>query len=159
LVLVPEISLTPQLTERFERRFPGQVAIFHSGLKPAQLRKAWLDAFVGNKKIAIGARSAIFAPLRDLGIVIVDEEHDGSYKQDDRLRYNARDGALVLGGLCKVPVVLGSATPSSETLHAVETGRTLCAKLPERATGSSQLPGIEILDLRKGIAVESKVPL
>jgi primosomal protein N' (replication factor Y) len=159
ILLVPEISLTPQLTTRFELRFPGEVSIFHSALKPTQLRTAWLQAYLGQRRIAIGARSAIFAPVRDLGILIVDEEHDGSYKQDDRLRYNARDGAIVLGGLAKAPVILGSATPSGETLHAVNLERTRVSKLPHRATAEAQLPTVEVIDLKDEFAVENKTPL
>ena len=159
IVLVPEISLTPQLTDRFEKRFPGEVAIFHSGLKPKQIREAWLDTFDGKKRIAVGPRSALFAPMQNLGIVIVDEEHDGSYKQEDRLRYSARDCALKLGEFAKVPVVLGSATPSAESIFAVKNGAMLCSKLPERAAASARLPEIQIVDLKKGIAESSKVPL
>ncbi|MBS1982923.1 MAG: primosomal protein N' [Bdellovibrionales bacterium] len=159
IVLVPEISLTPQVTERFEKRFPGQVAIFHSALKPSQLRKAWLQTLRGEKRIAVGARSALFAPVQNLGLIVVDEEHDTSYKQEDRLRYHARDGALVLGALAKVPVVLGSATPSSESMHAVNEGKSEALLLPERAASQSKLPPIEVVDLKLGISVENKTPL
>ena len=157
LVLVPEIALTPQLTRRFEERFPGEVAIFHSGLKPTQLRKAWLESLSGKKRIAIGARSGLFAPLPRLGAIIVDEEHDGSYKQEERLRYNARDAAVALGGILKIPVVLGSATPSAETLNGVFLEKTPSTKLNQRAVGAAQLPEIQIVDLKKSLAQPSKV--
>ncbi len=158
IVLVPEISLTPQLTRRFEERFPGDVAVFHSSQKPSELRRAWLETFYGHKKIAIGARSALFAPVCDPGIIIVDEEHDGSYKQEERLRYHARDCALRLGELYKIPVVLGSATPSAETLFQVQSKKMLQSLLPDRAVGQAKLPQIQLVDLKKGIAEKNLSP-
>jgi len=159
LVLVPEISLTPLVTERFERRFPGEVAIFHSGLKPTALRKAWLETFLGYRKIAIGARSALFAPVRDLGLIVLDEEHDGSYKQEDRLRYHARSAAIEFGKILNVPVVLGSATPSAEALTLVAGGAATQSRLSIRAVESAQLPSITIVDLKQYLAVENKKPV
>lgn len=159
LVLVPEISLTPLLTERFEKRFPGEVAIFHSGLKPTALRRAWLETFQGQRRIAIGARSALFAPVRDLGLIVLDEEHDGSYKQEDRLRYHARDAALEFGRILKIPVVLGSATPSAEALRLVRDGRATQSLLNTRAVESARMPEIEIVDLKEQLGVENKTPV
>lgn len=158
LVLVPEISLTPQLTSRFEERFPGLMAVFHSGQKPTALRRAWFETFWGNKRIALGARSALFAPIQNLGLIVVDEEHDASYKQEDRLRYHARDAAVFLGSLLHVPVVLGSATPSLESFHAVKTGKASLWNLKTRAVGRSRLPTIELVDLKKQIAKQNPNP-
>lgn len=159
LLLVPEIALTPQLTGRFENRFPGEVAIFHSALKPKDLRKAWLETLQGQRRISIGARSALFAPQKNLGIIIVDEEHESSYKQEDRLRYNARDGAITLGAMLKIPVVLGSATPSAETFYEQMQGKLSVSKLHGRAVGEAKLPEIHVVDLKKSIGVENKTPL
>lgn len=158
LVLVPEISLTPQLTSRFEERFPGMLGIFHSSQKATALRRAWLETFWGEKRIAIGARSALFAPLKNLGLIVVDEEHDTSYKQEDRLRYQARDAAVVLASLEKIPIVLGSATPSIETMEGVKKGRTQVWKLNKRASGTATLPRIDVFDLKKQIAVKNHDP-
>ncbi len=158
MVLVPEISLTPQLTERFENRFPGEVATFHSGLKKTQIRKEWMNVYCQQKRIALGPRSALFAPVRNLGCIIVDEEHDSSYKQEERLRYNARDAALFLAKLKKIPVILGSATPSAESLFYAKQGKYKLFELASRATAHSVLPEIEIFDLKKQIAVQNKNP-
>lgn len=159
MVLVPEIALTPQLMERFQSRFPNQVAVFHSGLKTTEVRNAWLDVLLGRRHIALGPRSALFAPLKNLGVIVVDEEHDGSYKQDDRLRYHARDAALVLGKLRGARVVLGSATPSAETLHEVHAGKLGIAKLYQRAVALAALPETIVADLKKDVAIENKNPL
>jgi primosomal protein N' (replication factor Y) len=159
LVLVPEISLTPLVTERFEKRFPGEVAIFHSGLKPTQLRKAWLETFLGYRRIAVGARSALFAPIRDLGLIVIDEEHDGSYKQEDRLRYHARDGALELARRLRIPVVLGSATPSAEAFSLVSRGKAGRSLLSKRAVETARLPEIEVVDLKEQLAVPNLRPV
>lgn len=155
IVLVPEIALTPQLTQRFESRFPEQVAMFHSGLKTTQVRQAWIDVLKGRKRIALGPRSAIFAPVPKLGIIVVDEEHDGSYKQEERLRYHARDAAVILGELTKASVVLGSATPSAETFDRVLAGTCKELRLPERAVENAKLPQLEIVDLRTLLAEPS----
>ncbi len=158
LLLVPEISLTPQLMSRFESRFPGEVATFHSALKPTAVRKAWLETLLGKRRIAIGARSALFAPVQNLGLIVLDEEHDGSYKQEDRLRYHARAVALEYGRIAKVPVLLGSATPSAESFDRVEKGLTRLARLPRRAVGEATLPEIQVLDLKKQIAQPNMDP-
>jgi primosomal protein N' (replication factor Y) len=147
LVLVPEIALTPQLVGRFRARFGDQIAVLHSGLSPADRLREWRRIRAGEAHIAIGARSALFAPFTQLGLIVVDEEHDGSYKQDDGVKYNARDLAVVRGAMAGCPVVLGSATPSVETWQNAKEGRYTRLTLPERAT-SGQLPSVELLDMR-----------
>lgn len=146
LVLVPEIGLTPQLVGRFRARFGDAVAVLHSGLSGGERLAQWRRIRAGEARVAVGARSALFAPFRDLGLVVVDEEHDDSYKQDDGVRYNARDGAVVLGRMSGCPVVLASATPSLETWHNAETGRYRLLRLPRRAT-PRPVPRVEIVDL------------
>jgi len=158
LVLVPEISLTPQLLHRFEERFPGEVALFHSQQKNTTIRKDWLATLHGEKRIVIGARSALFAPVQNLGIVIVDEEHEGSFKQEERLRYHAREEAQELARLYGIPAVLGTATPSSETLYQVLKGDMSCTKLENRAVENATLPTIEIVDLKDSFGVEDFRP-
>lgn len=155
MVLVPEIALTPQLLSRFEEAFPGQIAVFHSAQKPTELRRAWLEVFNGNKKIVLGARSALFAPLKNLGILILDEEHDSSYKQEERLKYHAREVAEKLAELRKAKLVLGSATPSAESLFKVSCGKWTCSRLEKRAVDESKLPKIEIVDLKDQLAKEN----
>jgi primosomal protein N' (replication factor Y) len=148
LVIVPEIALTPQLIDRFRARLAAPVAILHSGLHPRVRWDGWRALLEKRSRIGIGARSAIFAPIEDLGLIIVDEEHDSSYKQQDGLRYHARDLALVRGKLDQCPVVLGSATPSLESFHAAVTKRYDYAQLPTRP-GASKPPHIEMIDLNK----------
>jgi primosomal protein N' (replication factor Y) len=147
LVLVPEISLTPQLVSRFSSRFPGRVAVLHSGLSRGERLDAWNLVRMGERSIVIGARSALFAPLADPGVVVVDEEHDGSYKQGELPYYNARDMAVLLGSFLKIPVLLGSATPSVESWRNACTGRYRLLSLPDRAAGGT-LPEIRIIDTR-----------
>ena len=147
LVLVPEIALMPQLVGRFRARFGDQIAVLHSGLSPADRLREWRRIRAGEAHIAIGARSALFAPFTKLGLIVVDEEHDGSYKQDDGVKYNARDLAVVRGAMAKCPVILGSATPSVETWQNAKEGRYTRLTLPERAT-SGTLPKVELLDMR-----------
>jgi primosomal protein N' (replication factor Y) len=148
LVLVPEIGLTPQLVARFQARFAAPLAVMHSSLSDGERHCAWHMARTGKAPIIIGTRSAVFTPLGAPGIVIVDEEHDGSFKQQDGFRYHARDLALVRGRLLRVPVVLGSATPSLESLCNVEKGRYRHVRLPKRA-GPAQAPTMEIVDVRR----------
>ena len=148
LVLVPEIALTPQLLRRFTDRIAQPIAVLHSGLNETQRAQAWLRARAGAVSIVIGTRSAVFAPLPRLGAIIVDEEHDASYKQQDGLRYHARDVAVMRGHRAGVPVVLGSASPSLETFHNTLQGRFQRLSLPERA-GSAALPQVHILDVRR----------
>jgi len=148
LVLCPEIGLTPQLVERFQARFDGKIAALHSGLTDRERLDAWRVAASGAARIVIGTRSAVFAPLPSLGLIIVDEEHDSSYKQQEGgFRYSARDLALLRGQRAQVPVVLGSATPSFESLHNVAHDRMTRLHLPERA-GNAQPPRLLLVDLR-----------
>ncbi len=148
LVLVPEIGLTPQLLERFRRRFPVPIALLHSGLNDSQRLCAWMMAREGHAPIVIGTRSAVFTPLPRLGLIIVDEEHDPSFKQQDGFRYSGRDAAVVRAQRQGVPVVLGSATPSLESLHNALQGRYRHLELPERA-GAATPPSIHLLDVRQ----------
>ena len=149
LVLVPEIGLTPQLVGRFARRFPEvQLAVLHSGLTDNERLAAWRSAHTGQAGIVIGTRSAVFAPVPDLGLILVDEEHDASFKQQEGgFRYSARDLALVRARLLDIPLMLGSATPSLESLHNVNTGRLQRLLLPERAAAATP-PTLRLLDLR-----------
>ena len=147
LVLVPEIGLTPQTVARFQQRFPIPIAILHSGIGDKARSQAWLMAKAGLASIVIGTRSAIFAPLPNLGIIIVDEEHDISYKQQDSFRYSARDLALLRGKLEAIPVILGSATPSLESFYHAKRGHYQLLSLPERA-GNAIHPSFHIIDNR-----------
>lgn len=147
LVLVPEIALTPQLVNRFRRRFRCGIAVLHSGLSDGERYDEWRRIRRGEAAIVIGARSAIFAPLERIGMIVVDEEHEGSYKQGEGFRYNARDLALVRGKMEGACVVLGTATPQVTTWHAATTGKLGLLTLPERANGLP-LPRAELLDAR-----------
>jgi primosomal protein N' (replication factor Y) len=147
LVLVPEIALTPQLATRFLKRLGGGVALFHSGLTPAQRLDEWRRIHSGSVSVVIGARSGIFVPLQDLGLIVVDEEHDSSYKQADSCPYHARDMALTRGYLEKTTVVLGSATPSFETFLNARKGKLTRLDLRTRPHGGA-LPRVELVDLR-----------
>jgi len=150
LVLVPEIALTPQTVERFRSRFDGAghgVAVLHSHLGEAERREEWLRIRRGEARIVIGARSAVFAPLRDLGILIVDEEHEGTYKQEESPRYHARDVAVMRARLEGCPVVLGSATPSVESYRNALAGKYRLLELPRRADGQ-KMPLIRVVDLK-----------
>ncbi|MDH3343064.1 MAG: primosomal protein N' [Gammaproteobacteria bacterium] len=146
LVLVPEISLTPQLTQRFQQRMGCPIAVLHSGLNDQQRLSAWHAASTGHARLVIGTRSAIFTPLPELGLIVVDEEHDGSYKQQEGFRYNARDLALVRSQKENIPVVLGSATPSLESLHNVNRQRFHIHTLKQRARTQS-ITRIKLLDM------------
>lgn len=148
LVLVPEIGLTPQLVARFRQRFSVPLALLHSGLSDIERARAWGMAHAGKAPIVLGTRSAVFAPLPRLGVIIVDEEHDGSYKQQDGFRYSARDVAIMRAQGENVPVVLGSATPSLESIHHARAGRYTRLALAERA-GSAALPTVQVLDMRR----------
>lgn len=148
LVLIPEIGLTPQTLDRFRQRFDANVVILHSGLGEAERYRGWEAARDGSAHIVIGTRSAVFTPLRNPGLIIVDEEHDGSYKQQDGFRYSARDVAVKRGQLEACPVVLGSATPSLESLYNVAAGRYQLHRLRQRA-GASALPTIRAIDIRR----------
>jgi primosomal protein N' (replication factor Y) (superfamily II helicase) len=147
LVLVPEIALTPQLVRRFRARLGEAVGVVHSALPAAERRRTWAAMRDGRIRVAIGARSALFAPLVDLALVVVDEEHDGSFKQADRFRYHARDLAMLRARRAGAVVVLGSATPSLESYRNAHTGKLTLLRLPERAT-PRPLPTVRISDLR-----------
>ena len=148
LVLVPEIGLTPQTLARFQQRFTANIAVLHSGLTDAQRYLAWEAARSGAAHIVIGTRSAIFTPLAALGLIIVDEEHDGSYKQQDGFRYSARDVAVKRAQIHACPILLGSATPSLESIQNVLTGRYQHQQLTLRAS-SGGMPDIRALDVRR----------
>ena len=149
LVLVPEIALTPQTAGRFVARFKDAgVALLHSGLSAGARNAQWSLVEHNEARVVIGPRSAIFAPIKDLGVVIVDEEHDSSYKQDRAPRYHARDSAIVLGAYAKCPVILGSATPSLESWSNARNGRYSLWSITHRA-GVGSLPKVQIVDLAK----------
>jgi len=147
LILIPEISLTPQLIDRLNARFPGKVGILHSGLTAAERWAYWWHIARGHVDVVVGARSAVFAPFPDLGLVVVDEEHDSSYKQEEGVRYNGRDVAVMRGKLCSCAVILGSATPALESYENALRGRYKLLELTERIH-HRPLPNIEIIDLR-----------
>jgi len=147
LVLVPEIGLTPQLVERFGKRFSSQLAIMHSGLSEQQRLDAWLSASSGEADIVIGTRSAVFSPCPRLGMIIIDEEHDLSFKQQDGFRYHARDVAIMRARRANIPIMLGSATPSLESLHNATQQRFQRLKLTSRI-GKATPPTIRFIDIR-----------
>ena len=153
LVLVPEIGLTPQLVHRFAARLAAPVATLHSGLSAGDRLRAWDDARSGRAAVVIGTRSAVFAPLARPGLVIVDEEHDPSLRQHEGLRYSGRDLAVMRASIARVPVVLGSATPSLETLRHAHDSRYALSHLPERP-GVSTHPRVSLVDLRRHPALE-----
>ncbi len=138
LVLIPEINLGPQTLARFEQRFNARIALLHSAVNDRDRLDAWLAARDGEADIIIGTRSALFTPMKNPGLIIIDEEHDGSYKQQEGLRYHARDLALVRAHQEDIPIVLGSATPSLESLHNAHTGRYALLRLNQRAGGAQQ---------------------
>ena len=146
LVLVPEIALTPQLAGRFRARFGDEVALLHSGLSPAERHAEWQRLRTGGARICVGVRSAIFAPVQDLAILVVDEEHEASFKQEDGPAYHARDLAVVRAKLEGAVVVLGSATPSLETLENARRGRYRRLELPARVD-DRPMPEVEVVDL------------
>ncbi|MEE9549238.1 MAG: primosomal protein N' [Candidatus Binatia bacterium] len=147
LILVPEISLTPQLLDRLCGRFPDQVGVLHSGLTPTERWTQWWRIVRGEVVVVVGTRSAVFSPVPNLGLIIVDEEHDSSYKQEEGLRYHARDLAVVRGKILGCPVLLGSATPSVESFQNCRQGRYRLHELTERVENRS-LPNVEAVDLR-----------
>ena len=147
IVLVPEISLTPQTVERFQARFGSQVSVLHSGLSDGERFDEWTRINEGRAPIVVGARSALFAPMRQLGLIIVDEEHDTSYKQGEAPRYHARDAAVYRGKLEGAVVLLGSATPSLESYYNSCIGKYERLELPERIDGQA-MPKVDIVDMR-----------
>ena len=162
IVLVPEIALTPQLVGRFRARLGDQIAVMHSGLSDSERLRMWRGLRTGELRIAVGARSALFAPVSQLGLICVDEEHDGSFKQEEGVRYHARDMALLRAHRAVAVCVLGSATPSLASVALVREGRLLHLRLPARARASSILPSVEIVDIRRvgaGIAGEKLLSL
>jgi len=149
IVLVPEIALTPQTVDRFRAVFGDRIAVLHSALSDGERYDEWLALRDGRKRIAVGARSAIFAPLRNLGAIVVDEEHESSYKQGESPRYHAREVAIVRARNEGATVVLGSATPSLESWVNAQSGKYTLLSLPERV-GGGRLPLVEVVDLREG---------
>ena len=161
IVLVPEISLTPQLLSRFKDRFGENLSLLHSGLGRGERYDQWRRIWKGDVKIALGARSAIFAPFKNVGIIIVDEEHDPSYKQEEKLKYHARDVAVVRAKQDEATLLLGSATPSLESFYNAERGKFHLLSLPERIEGKP-LPRVKVVDVKgKGglLSEEVKVAL
>ena len=157
MLLLPEIGLTPQLESRFRARFPASVALFHSGLAESERCRAWLEVQQGRTAILLGTRSAVFTPMSRPGLIILDEEHDTSFKQQEGFRFSARDVAIMRARLLEIPVLLGSATPSLETLHNVQRGRYVRLALPERA-GVAQTPVCRLLDIRNQRLLEGLSP-
>jgi primosomal protein N' (replication factor Y) len=147
LILVPEIALTDYLVESFTERFGQTVAVAHSGQSVSQRWESWRAAIKGFAHVMIGPRSALFAPVRDLGLVVVDEEHDPAYKQEDGIRYNARDLAVALAQFSNCPIVLGSATPSAESFANSRSGRYRLLRMTKRI-GERALPSVQVIDLR-----------
>ena len=150
-VLVPEIALTPQTVGRFRTRFGDDIAVLHSRLSPGERFDQWDRLRTRDARIVVGARSALFAPLQDLGLIVIDEEHEPSYKQGSSPRYHARDVAVRLAGEHGATLVLGSATPSLETLEKCESGQWTRVKLPERVSGRA-MPSVEIVDMGREFA-------
>ena len=147
LVLLPEIALTGQFLDRFERRFGVRPAEWHSAIRSRERERVWRGVADGSARIVVGARSALFLPFSDLGLIVVDEEHDPAFKQEDGVTYHARDMAVVRAALGKIPAILSSATPSLETLHNVERGRYGCVEL-DRRHGGATMPVVSAIDMR-----------
>ncbi len=147
LILIPEIGLTTQFVERFKQRLAARIVVLNSAVSDGERKQAWLLAKAALADIVIGTRSAVFTPLPNLGLIIIDEEHDASYKQQDGLRYHARNVALIRAQRATIPIVMGSATPSLESLYNVEQQRYQLLILNQRATGAS-MPKIKLIDSR-----------
>jgi primosomal protein N' (replication factor Y) len=158
IMLVPEISLTPQTVARFKARFGDKIAVLHSRLLGSKRISEWKRISSGEAKIIIGARSAIFAPVKNLGLVVVDEEHETSYKQEDTPRYHAREVAIKRAELSGAAVILGSATPSLESFYAAKNGKFTTVELPERID-SRLMPAVEIVDMREEMTRAKKIPI
>ena len=148
LILMPEIVLTAQFLDRFSERFGVRPAEWHSQLSPRKRARTWAAVSANEVPVVVGARSALFLPYADLGLIVVDEEHDPAYKQEDGAHYHARDMAVVRGSIAKIPVVLASATPSVELEVNARRGRYRHVHLPERF-GGAHLPSIEAIDMRR----------
>lgn len=155
IMLIPEISLTPQTEERFRKRFGDLVAVFHSRLSDRERAQEWKKMRDGTSRLVVGARSAIFAPFKKLGLIVVDEEHERSYKQEESPRYNARDIAVLRAKMNGIPVLLGSATPSLETMYNVTHGKYKILELPVRVVNRS-MPEIHLVDLQKEVREEKQ---
>lgn len=149
IVMVPEISLTPQTVQRFASRFGDRVAVLHSALSDGERYDEWHRIRSGKARVVVGPRSAVWAPVKGLGLIVVDEEHEGSYKQEDNPRYHARDVAVLRGAVEGAKVVLGSATPSLESWMNVKRGKYLLATMKQRA-GAGRLPAVSLVDMRQG---------
>ena len=158
IVLVPEISLTPQTVRRFAGRFGGKVAVLHSALSDGERYDEWHRIRTGEARVVVGPRSAVFAPVRDLGLIVVDEEHDTSYKQDETPRYNARDVAVMRGFFEKCKVVLGSATPSLESWHNVRQGKYTIASMAERVAGHP-MPDVHVINMEEECLERESAPI
>lgn len=154
LVIVPEIALTPQLINRISHHFSGEISVIHSEIPKAKKYNEWIKLALGKSLLCIGARSAVFSPIKDLGLIVVDEEQDNSYKQDDRLRYNARDCAVMLGRLFSAQVVLSSATPSLETYYNAVSSKYFHIDIKNRVMGLC-LPDTILVDLKKASMTSS----
>lgn len=159
IVLVPEISLTPQTVERFRARFGNMVSVLHSGLSEGERHDEWMKVHSGRVRIAVGARSALFAPFTNLKLIVVDEEHEQSYKQSEAPRYNARDVAVMRGKLEGATVILGSATPSLESHHNAVSGKYAHARMLKRSDPGIVLPEVRIIDMRCEESDDGKRPV
>jgi len=159
IVLVPEIALTPQTIEHFASRFPGKVAVLHSKLSLGERFDEWQRIRDGEFDVVIGPRSAIFAPQPELGLIVIDEEHEWTYKQDNSPRYHARDVAIKLAELARAVVILGSATPDVETFYHAQAGDYHLLQLPERVTPGETLPQVEVVDLREELKAGNRSSL
>jgi primosomal protein N' (replication factor Y) (superfamily II helicase) len=146
-ILVPEIALTQGMLERFQERFGVPPLLWHSGLSPTKRKNTWQMVLKGEAQMIVGARSALFLPFPNLGLIVVDEEHDPTYKQEDNVRYHARDMAVLRAKMTDIPIVLVSATPSLETLHNVQTNKYKEIRLTDRI-GDAGMPDIHLVDLR-----------
>ncbi len=155
LVLVPEIALATQIEAHFVSRFDNKVALLHSGLTAGERYDEWGLAYAGERRIVIGARSAVFAPLKDVGLIIVDEEHDSSFKQEEQLRYNSRDIAILRGKMCQAVTILGSATPAITSYYHACSEKFELIEMKNRV-GTSQLPKISVIDLKNKTGQDGK---
>jgi primosomal protein N' (replication factor Y) len=152
IVLVPEIALTPQMVTWLHGRFGGDAAVLHSALSAGERFDEWRRIRDGKARVVVGPRSAVFAPVEKLGLIVVDEEHEPSYKQDESPRYNARDVAVMRAHVEKAAIILGSATPSLESWNNANTGKYLLARLSRRAAEDAQMPLVHIVDMRREVA-------
>ncbi|MDR1338220.1 MAG: primosomal protein N' [Rickettsiales bacterium] len=157
LLMMPEIALTAQFMLRFASRFGARPVVWHSNLTAARRREIWRGVATGGIRMVVGTRSALFLPWQNLGLIVVDEEHDGSYKQEDMGNYHARDMAILRGAISKFPIVLASATPSAETIKNIRVGKYRELKLTSRF-GGAQMPSIETIDMRKQKPEGYKLP-